>query len=94
MVTALEDDPATAPLDPPTRALVDHAVKLTRAPWTMGAADVEALRAHGFDDRAIHDATQVAAYFNYINRVCDGLGVALEDFMPPRPPGWGRNPRR
>jgi alkylhydroperoxidase family enzyme len=39
------------------------------------------LRSHGFDDRAIHDATQVIAYFNYINRVADALGVEPEAFV-------------
>ncbi|MEQ9398452.1 MAG: hypothetical protein RJQ04_04730 [Longimicrobiales bacterium] len=48
----------------------------------MGPADVEALRRHGFDDPAIHDATQVIAYFNYITRVADGLGVEPETFIP------------
>ncbi len=50
----------------------------------MTASDVDALRAQGFDDRAIHDAFQIAGYFNYINRLCDGLGVDLEEFMPPK----------
>ncbi len=47
----------------------------------MSRADVERLRAVGLNDRAIHDATQVIAYFNYINRVADGLGVDLEEGM-------------
>ena len=41
----------------------------------------DALRDHDWDDRAIHDITQVAAYFNYINRVADGLGIELEEGM-------------
>lgn len=51
----------------------------------MTAADVGALRQAGLDDVAIHDATQVVAYFNYINRVADALGVEREDFIQP----WG-----
>ena len=47
----------------------------------MMPADLDALRAHGFDDRAIHDAVQVIAYFNYINRVADALGVEPEHFV-------------
>ena len=47
----------------------------------MGLPDVEALRAHDLDDTAIHDATQVIAYFNYINRIADCLGVDLEPEM-------------
>ena len=46
----------------------------------MTAADLDRLRAEGFEDAAIHDATQVVSYFNYINRVADALGVEPEDF--------------
>jgi hypothetical protein len=49
----------------------------------MGQADIDALRGQGLSDRAINDAVQVIAYFNYINRVADGLGVDLEPEMPP-----------
>jgi uncharacterized peroxidase-related enzyme len=72
-----------APLSPADRAMLEFAERLTRAPWDMGQADVDELRQHGFDDRDVHDITQVAAYFNYINRVADGLGVAPEPFMQP-----------
>jgi uncharacterized peroxidase-related enzyme len=68
----------SAPLSPTDRALAAYADKLTRAPATMTAADVEALRRHGLTDRAIHDATQVVSYFNYINRVADALGIDPE----------------
>ena len=60
------------------RALCDYAVKLTRAPTAVGGADVKVLRDHGWDDRAIHDAIQVIAYFNYINRVAEGVGIDPE----------------
>ncbi len=36
-------------------------------------------------DPEIHDAVQVISYFNYINRVADGLGTDLEPEMPERP---------
>lgn len=36
----------------------------------------------GLDDRAIHDAVQVIAYFNYITRIADALGVELEKDAP------------
>jgi len=39
------------------------------------------LREFGFDDRAIHDATQVIGYFNYVTRVADGLGLEPEEFV-------------
>lgn len=44
----------------------------------MTRTDVEALRQHGFDDRAIHDLCAVVAYFAFVNRIADGLGVDLE----------------
>lgn len=46
---------------------------------------METLRAAGLDDVAIHDAIQVVAYFNYVNRVADGVHVDLEPGMPPYP---------
>jgi len=64
------------------RALCDHAIKLTRTPQAMTRADVERLRGLGLSDRAIHDATQTIAFFNYINRVADGLCIDLEPGMP------------
>jgi uncharacterized peroxidase-related enzyme len=62
-------------------ALFAYAEKLTLTPKDMSEADIIALRALGLDDRAIHDATQVIAYFNYINRVADALGVQPETFV-------------
>lgn len=62
------------------KALCDHASKLTRTPGRMTQADVETLRTHGFGDREILDITQVIAYFNYITRIAEGLGVPPETF--------------
>ena len=42
---------------------------------------MQALRAAGFDDVAIHDAAQVVAYFAYINRLAEALGVEPETFV-------------
>ena len=55
--------------------MLDYAAKLTRTPGDMTRQDVEALRDAGFDDRAILQINLIASYFNYINRVADGLGV-------------------
>ncbi|MEM7802976.1 MAG: hypothetical protein AAF633_27550 [Chloroflexota bacterium] len=59
-------------------ALCEFAEALTQRPQLMTKDDIGRLRAHNFDDRAIHDATQVISYFNYINRVADALDVDLE----------------
>ncbi|MFN8422159.1 MAG: hypothetical protein U0470_01815 [Anaerolineae bacterium] len=71
----------TAPLAAVDAALCVYADKLTRTPHAMTAADVDALRAAGLDDAGVHDAAQVIGYFNYINRVADGLGITNEDFV-------------
>ncbi len=50
---------------------------LTPAPHTVNRAHVDALRAAGYDDRTIHDACAIVAYFAFVNRIADGLGVQL-----------------
>lgn len=58
--------------------MLDYADKLTRSPAEMGEEDIERLRRHGFDDAVIHDIAQVAALFNYYDRLADGLGIDPE----------------
>ena len=82
---AVVRDWRTAPLSPVDHALCAFAAKLTHAQSRMSPADLDALRAHGLDDQAIHDAVQVIGYFNYITRVADALGVEPETFIR----GWG-----
>jgi alkylhydroperoxidase family enzyme len=50
-------------------------VQLTREPGRVGGPQAEALRSVGLTDEEIHDAIQVIAYFNYINRIAEGVGV-------------------
>ncbi len=45
----------------------------------MDPDDLNRLRNHGFDDRAIHDTVQVVALFNYYNRLAEGVGVRWVD---------------
>jgi len=80
-VHALVDDWRSANLSESDRALCEFALKLTTRQTSIDPADVDHLRSHGFDDRAIHDAVQVVAHFNYITRVADGLGVEPESFI-------------
>lgn len=74
-----------ADLSPADRALCEYAVKISRKEEQMTPHDLDALRAHGLTDRAIHDAVQVIGFFNYITRIADGLGVEPEDFIE----DWG-----
>jgi len=70
-----------AELSTADRALCDYAMKLTLTPGAMNEKDLEVLRENGFTDGQILIATQVAGYFNYINRMADALGVDAEDWM-------------
>lgn len=74
--------PLDAAVDDADRALIRLAHKLTLTPGAMVEADLEPLRAAGLDERAVHDAVQVIALFNYFNRMADGLGVRLSDDDP------------
>ena len=69
-------------LDARMRALCTYAVRLTHAPAAVREADLVPLRAAELDDRAIVDANQVVAYFNYVNRIAHGLGVEMESSWP------------
>ena len=58
--------------------MLDYVVKLTKDATQIRPTDHDRLRAAGFDDRAILQITLLAAWFNYINRVADALGVGRE----------------
>jgi len=58
--------------------MLDYVVKLTRDATKVWKDDMEKLRNAGFDDRGILQVTLIAAWFNYINRVADSLGVGRE----------------
>lgn len=79
-VRQLQTDYQTADLVPADRAMLDYASKLTRTPADVTQSDVDRLRKAGFDDAAILDICQVAAYYAFVNRLANGLGVELEDF--------------
>ena len=61
--------------------MLAYARKLTEAPATISAQDADALREVGFDDLAIHDICCVTAYFAFVNRIADGLGVDPEEWI-------------
>ncbi len=65
---------AYAPLDAKTRAMLDFAVKLTKESSACTEADVEVLRDAGWTDEDVMDIAQVAAMFNFTNRLASGLG--------------------
>jgi uncharacterized peroxidase-related enzyme len=80
LVAQIKEDYTQANLSPADRAMLDYAAKLTRTQAAVSEADVQALREAGFDDRAILDIAQITAYFAFVTRLADGLGVTLEDY--------------
>ena len=70
-------------LDPKRVAMLEYSEKLTLTPGAMESEDVAALRSAGFSDRDILDIAEVVGYYAYVNRIADGLGVAIETWMTP-----------
>lgn len=71
-------------------ALLQYVRKLTLAPQKMEERDVVAAREAGADDGEIFEANQVCAYFNYSNRLLNGLGVTTKgDVLGYSPPNTG-----
>ena len=81
MAEHLKHDWQLANLAAADQSLCHWATKLTMSPSDMTKEDVENLEKYGFSHEAISDAAQVIGYFNYINRIADGLGVDLEPEM-------------
>jgi uncharacterized peroxidase-related enzyme len=78
LVEALEDDYTKAPISDAERVMQDYVVQVTRDATRIGPQHHTRLRDVGFDDRAILQITLITAWFNYINRVADALGVGRE----------------
>jgi uncharacterized peroxidase-related enzyme len=66
-------------LEPRLSNIVRHAEKLTTAPGAMTESDLGELRAEGLSDTDILDITLIVGYFNFVNRIALGLGVAFSD---------------
>jgi uncharacterized peroxidase-related enzyme len=79
LIEALRRDYRTAPITEQECVMCDYVVKLTKDAVQCSPADLDKLRAVGFDDRGILQITLIASWFNYINRVADALGVGRDN---------------
>ena len=61
--------------------MLAYVEKLTRTPGAMNESDIASLKEAGFTDRDILDIATVTAYYAYVNRIADGLGVQLETWI-------------
>lgn len=77
LVEAVRRDFRTAPIDDADKVMLEYAEQITRDAAGVTDAHHARLRAAGFDDRGILQITLIAAWFNYINRVADALGVGV-----------------
>jgi len=64
-------------------AMLRYVEKLTLRPASVEKGDVTALRDAGFEDEDVLAICEVAGYYAYANRMVDGLGVLVEDWLPP-----------
>jgi uncharacterized peroxidase-related enzyme len=68
-----------ADITPRQKAMLDFALKVTRASHEIGDADFEALRAHGFDDETIWDIAAISAFFGLSNRMANVMSLRPND---------------
>ncbi len=61
------------------KAMLRYAKKLSKKPSSLSKEDIKKLKEFNLSDRDILDLNQVTAYFNYVNRTADGLGIELEE---------------
>ena len=80
LVNQLKTDYTLANISTKQMAMLNYAAKLTERPADIFNRDIEELREVGFKDRAILDINQIVAYYAFVNRIADGLGVDLEEF--------------
>ncbi len=68
----------TADISDLDKLILGYAEKITKEAYNVDQAYVDFLIEKGMSENMIHDTVQVTAYFNYINRLADALGVELE----------------
>ncbi len=79
----MEADWRTAGLDERRVACLTYVEKLTLRPAEVVRSDLDPLRAAGLEDADVLALCEVTAYYAYVNRIADGLGVELESHLHP-----------
>ena len=80
LVNQLKTDYTLANISNKQMVMLNYAAKLTERPADIFKRDIEQLREVWFKDRSILDINQIVAYYAFVNRIADGLGVDLEEF--------------
>jgi len=76
LLEAIVADIGTANVPEPMKPVLQFVARLTREPSRTGPADTDAMRAAGWDDKAIFDVVCVCSFYNFMNRYVDGTGLS------------------
>ena len=83
-IAQIVTDFQTADIDETTKAILEFAVKVTKAAPTVTPGDLDYLRGYGLTDEALFATVEIVGFFNYVNRIADAFGVELDDFLEGR----------
>ncbi len=78
VIDGLLDNIDTAPVDAKMKPILRYVEKLTTLPTQLTRKDAEAVYAAGWSERALYDAVQICALFNFMNRIIEGTGVTFD----------------
>ena len=82
LADAIEANFEFADISEKRKTMLRYAVKLTETPAALTGGDIQLLREQGFSDVDILHIAEVTAYYAYANRIADGLGIPLEEWIP------------
>ena len=85
LIDALVKDIDSAPVEAKLKPVLHYVAKLKDLPPRLTSKDAEAVYAAGWSEHALFDAIQVAALFNYMNRIIEGTGVTFDYGDEPAP---------
>ena len=78
LIDKLIEDLDSAPIEDEMRPILRYVQKLTALPARLTTSDAEAVYAQGWSEKALYDAIQVCALFNFMNRIVEGTGVSFD----------------
>ena len=81
LVDEVADNWRESSLSEKQKAICFLAEKLTLSPGKIDVNDINEVKKFGYTDKEISEIVQIISFFNYINRVADGLGLEPEEFI-------------
>ncbi len=82
LIHRLEEDFESAGLDARQLTMLRYVATLTKKPWAITDRDINELREVGFTEEDILAIAEISAYYAFVNRIADGLGVEIEPWTP------------